>query len=269
LTKYLAGLRNTAKNAFELAELPFNSGVEADKAVATVAKVEGAIKWVKWSGRAAMVLGVLALLVDGFFALFHKMTYSLEMWNETSVDLEWSITYTGSIKDVSDPLNEGDTVWINNQNNVKPTDWQQFPKKNAIDDGLIPLGGGLTYEKVAAVSLVFANGSEKTVVSAAGIRTCISIRQKGGTENVCVVLLHAPLTGKNKMHLGSGKGDRSYYYSKVKSATDAQSFSFTFTVDGKKLEATIHTDQVKGQTNYGGIEGYNYNALLHIKEAIS
>lgn len=246
LTRIVDGMKTTAADAAAVAEAVGNAEREADEAVATIARIESAIKIIKFLGTASTILGVLTLLVDGFFALFHKMTCAFSVWNETDLDFEWSITHTGKY-----------THCINQQNNLNIENWNNFPGMNKVDDGLIPLGGGLTYDKVAAVELVFANGDKGDMVSAANILFNFSVRTKGTQNTVFVASVEVPLTSDNKMSV-SADG------SKQKSSDKQQSFDFS--VDGKQYVVNMATDQVSGTTNYAGVTGYNYTILLHVTE---
>ncbi|QQS54166.1 MAG: hypothetical protein IPM89_15360 [Candidatus Competibacteraceae bacterium] len=232
-----------------------NAAQDGDEAAQDVVNFANALRVVNIATKVFAVVSILSVLVDFFLAVFHKMTYTFSMWNETDVDLEWSLTYTAD-----------DTSWLNSDGK-SGGNWYPFPKMNNVESGLIPLGGGLDYDKVAAVNLSLANGSKSAAISAVGIHVCIAIRQKGATENVMVVLIDAPLIGDNKMLLDQGKGDESYYNDNIDRATESLSTSFKFQVAGKTLEAKLSTDQNSGETHYGGIGGYNYNALLYIKNA--
>ena len=257
LTAKLNALQGPADSAMTLEALTESSDGLAQAAAQTLVDVKGVLKVAGWVGSGATVLGVLALLVQLFFAIFHKMTGTLSVWNNTSQDFECKVTY----------LNSGSTV-INPDGKPLLAGYQRFPAKNTVQDGLDPLGGGLTYDTVSSLDLVFANGAENAIVADVGIQACVSIRRAGETDPCCSVLIDMPLLGKNGMLLSDRGGGKEFYDGKLSSFQRQLTVpDHSFESRGSRLTVSLCTDQIEEKTTYAGIDGFNYNLLMHIEEA--
>jgi hypothetical protein len=256
LSKKLDTLKGTASDSKSLYERELLSDEGYEEALGDVVRVEGAIKAVAVFGKVATGLAVISALVDGIFRLFHPTTMSVAMWNETDLDLEWSLPY----------LNDG-SYWINSDGGQNAT-WRPFPKKSTVNNDVSPIFGPITEPTVAAVNLLFANGTSSSPLADQPIDQCIAIRAKGSTDDPYVVLLSAPLVGANSMGMGSGKGDLDYFNTNIDTTQSSQlDLHYPFKVTGTQLDFHLVTDALKGQTTYAGFQGYNYNTLLYIKTA--
>jgi len=256
LTTKLDRLKSTASDAKDLLDKEWYSDEGYEEAVADVLRVEGAIKAVEVFGKVTVVLAVISALVDGIFALFHPTTMSVSMWNETDLDLEWSLGY----------LNNG-SYWINSDGGQNG-DWRPFPKKSTVNGDVTPIFGPITQETVAAVNLLFANGKSNGPLADQPIEQCILVRQAGSSGVPYVLLLSAPLVGANSLGVGTGAGDQDYFNATLAGTpSDQLDQHYTFSIGGTQVDFHLVTDALKGQTTYAGFQGYNYNTLLYIKTA--
>ncbi|WP_222195814.1 LamG domain-containing protein [Modestobacter italicus] len=256
LTAKLDGLKSTASDAKDLYTKELMSDEGYEQAVADVVEVEGVIKAVEIFGRVTAVLAVLSALVDGIFALFHPTTMSVSMWNETDLDLEWSLGY----------LNDG-SYWVNSDGGQNG-DWRPFPKKSTVNGDVSPIFGPITQETVAAVNLLFANGKGDGPLADQPIDQCILVRQAGSTDVPQCLLLSAPLVGANSLGLSAGAGDQAYFNATLAGTpSDQLDQQYTVSIGGEQIDFHLVADALKGQTTYAGFQGYNYNTLLYIKTA--
>ena len=257
LNSKLSTLKSSASDAKGLYDQEQLSDEAYDEALGAVVDMEKAIGVVDVIGSIGTGLAVLAGLVDGIFALFHPTTTSVSMWNETELDLEWSLTY----------LNDG-SYWLNSDGQDQTT-WRPFPAINTVTTDTSPIFGPITQETVAAVNLLFGNGKSGSPLAANDIDQCIAIREKNSDDEPYILLLSAPLTGANSMGMGQGAGDENYYTTTYPDTPMNATASYTFTIGGQSVEFNLTADAMNGQTTYAGFQGYNYNTLLYIKPSSS
>jgi hypothetical protein len=228
---------------------------QVPQAAQQIARLSSAAKFFRIAGDVFMFIGIVAMLTDFFVQLFHKTTMCLSVWNDTDVDLEYSVSYIDSR-----------CVWINPDPGVNVGAWLPLPKRNAASGDLANLGVG-SQPHVASGDIMLASGAKEAVITAVGVHACVSIRQKGTGTPACVILIEAPLVGKNSMSLGAGAGDGTYFNTKVNSAQQTFRTTFDFSLGGRALTGTLCTDQIEGETSYIGVEGYNYTMMMQINQA--
>lgn len=244
LSRYLSSLAESA--AEESIDVAVDGAAEAaSEEIAEGIGLELAIDGLAVVEFVGIVVAAIALLVILMMGIFKKMTYQLTVFNMTNAEIDFRVTYLYDARS-------------------RP-EYGMLPPVNAVKDTLIPLGGGVSYNLASSTAIFLQNEDKKGI----GFIVVFS------TEDLqFAVLGDIPSVGDNSFGIYEdfdGDRDREAFYNRITGGNNPLIVSHAH--KSHRVEKnigpyriTLANDKLSGETNYGGVSGYNYTSLLYIED---